>query len=171
MSFSMNLGYKATFKYILGVFTGVFLMMLLCAWLTFGLSSLLPEVTVYLKYIGAAYIFYLAFKTLKVNYDSEAGKKINPKYLDGVLLQLVNPKTIFYGMTVYSTFFRSIIEHWYWLILSALVLSCITFIAVSTWALFGSGIRHFMKNKTVKTVFSVLMALGLVYAAIVILLG
>ncbi len=170
MAFSMNLGYKGTFKYILGIWTGVFLLMLLCAWFTFGLSNVLPQAMAYLRYIGSAYILYLAYKTLKVNYEAETKNAVSPRYLDGVLLQLVNPKAIFYGMTVYSTFFSGFMDHWSWIVLSAFVLSVITFSAVSVWALFGVGIRHFMTNKRAKTVLSIFMALGLVYVAFVILI-
>ncbi|WP_075590916.1 LysE family translocator [Labilibacter marinus] len=170
MAFSMNRGYLKTLPYILGVTLGVFIMMLVCAGLSYGLASIVPEITTYTKYVGAAYIFYLAYKTLKLNISNKAKEGVEARFYDGAILQLVNPKGIFYGMTVYSTFFSGIIEDKILLTLSALAIAVFTFTVVSTWAFFGAIINNYLKNIIIKRIFTIVMAGGLVYAAIDILL-
>ena len=170
MAFCMSQGYKKTLPYILGILTGTFIVMLICAWLSLGLTTLIPQITAYLKYIGAAYILYLAYKTAKLNVDATADQTVKSKFIDGALLQLVNPKAIFYGMTIYSTFFYSFLQDKIHLSLSALCLATFTFIIVSTWGLFGAILKHYLKNKLTKRIFIMVMVAGLIYAAMDILL-
>lgn len=170
MAFCMGMGYKKTLPYIGGIAFGTFVVFMICAALSFGLSALVPEITTYLKYFGAAYILYLAYKTSKLNVDSEANQSIRAKFYDGAILQLVNPKAIFYGMTVYSTFFYSFLDNKSHLVLSSLGLACFTFCVVSLWGLFGAVLKQYLKNVLIKRVFVVVMVLGLVYAAIDIVL-
>ncbi|GAF04760.1 LysE family translocator [Saccharicrinis fermentans] len=171
MAFSMSRGYVKTLPYILGIFSGTLVMMMVCAVLSYGLASLVPKLTLYLKYIGAAYIFYLAYKTMKLNIGSKAKVGVQPRFYDGAILQLVNPKAIFYGMTVYSTFFMVFLENKLYLVLSALGIATFTFIVVSVWALFGAIINKYLHHKTIKRSFTLLMTAGLVYAAIDILIS
>ncbi len=170
MSFSMKLGYRNTLPYIIGVASGTTLMMLVCALLAFGLSAIAPQITGYLKFVGAAYILFLAYKTLKINIETKDNSKTKARYIDGLLLQLVNPKAIFYGMTIYSTFFAFLVDEQFWLAISALGIGLLTFTNVSIWGLFGSVIRQYLKNDRIKTVFAVIMALGLIYAAYKVLM-
>lgn len=170
MAFSMGMGYKKTLPYIGGIAAGTFVVFIICAALSFGLSALVPEITTYLKYFGATYILYLAYKTSKLNVDTESSQNIKARFADGAILQLVNPKAIFYGMTIYSTFFYSFLGNKLHLTLSSLCLACFTFCIVSIWALFGAALKQFLQNVLIKRMFIIVMVLGLVYAAIDILL-
>lgn len=170
MAFCMSMGYKKTVGYISGIAFGTFVVFLICAALSFGLAQLVPQITTYLKYIGAAYILYLAYKTSKLNVDSETEQKVKARFIDGALLQLVNPKAIFYGMTIYSTFFQSFLSNKLYLAISALCLACFTFCVVSVWGLFGAGLKHYLKNVLIKRIFIAIMVIGLIYAAIDILI-
>jgi len=170
MAFCMGMGYRKTLAYIGGIAVGTFIVFIICAALSLGLSAMVPEITTYLKYLGAAYILYLAYKTSKLNVDTEAKQDIKARFADGAILQLVNPKAIFYGMTVYSTFFYSLIDNKVHLTLSSLGLACFTFCIVSIWGLFGAALKQNLKNVRIKRKFVAVMVLGLVYAAIDILL-
>lgn len=55
-----NYGYKKGRPLFLGIFAGYYVVQILCAVFVFGLSSLLPGVLGVMKYIGAAYILFLA---------------------------------------------------------------------------------------------------------------
>jgi len=170
MAFCMGMGYRKTLLYISGIAVGTFIVFIICAILSFGLSALIPEITTYLKYFGAAYILYLAYKTSKLNVDTEAKQNIKARFADGAILQLVNPKAIFYGMTVYSTFFYSFLDNKVHLTLSSLGLACFTFCIVSIWGLFGAVLKQYLKNIRIKRIFVAVMVIGLIYAAIDILL-
>ena len=67
LSTTGQFGLKRSMKLITGIWTGFLTIMLLCAVFSVGLGKLLPGVVPYLKYIGAAYILYLAFTVLKLS--------------------------------------------------------------------------------------------------------
>ena len=65
LSTTGQFGLKRSMKLITGIWTGFLIIMLLCAVFSVGLGKLLPGVVPYLKYIGAAYILYLALQCLR----------------------------------------------------------------------------------------------------------
>ena len=56
-----NYGWKKGKPLFLGIFTGYYVVQILCAVFVFGVSTFLPAVLGIMKYIGAAYILWLAF--------------------------------------------------------------------------------------------------------------
>lgn len=171
MAFSMQQGYRKTLPYILGIVSGTSFVLLLCAFLAFGLSSIIPNVVVYTKYIGASYILFLAYKTVRMNLESKAKEGVHTRFVDGALLQLVNPKAVFFGLTIFTTFLNEIIVHPWYMLMAVLGFAINVFLMVSVWALFGAGIQKYLKNLLVKRIFTLIMAAGLVYAAIDIILN
>jgi cysteine/O-acetylserine efflux protein len=61
-------GYKNTLKYQAGLAAGVFLLMSLSGLLSTTLVHMFPAFEPIMRYIGAGYIFYLAFGILKASY-------------------------------------------------------------------------------------------------------
>lgn len=171
MAFSMQQGYRKTIPYILGVVSGTVIILLLCAFLAFGLSSIIPNIVVYTKYIGAAYILFLAYKTVRMNLDSKTKDGVQARFIDGALLQLVNPKAIFFGLTLFTTFLSGLLPHPLYLVAALSGFAINVFIMVSTWALFGAVIQKYLKNLLIKRIFTFIMVAGLVYAAIDIVLN
>ena len=105
LSTTGQFGLKRSMKLITGIWTGFLIIMLLCAVFSVGLGKLLPGVVPYLKYIGAAYILYLAFTVLKrkpVQADDGTGKA--PSFASGFLLQFINVKVILYGISALSSY-------------------------------------------------------------------
>lgn len=168
-SFGMHLGYKQTFKFLMGIVAGFFTVLWICVMLSSVILELAPFINTYLKYIGAAYILWLAYHTLKASYTSSLEIKELAKFSRGFLLQLVNPKGIFYGMTVFTTFLyepdKNILSHTPWI----LVLAVICFSSISIWTLFGNFIQKYMQNETLKKAINIILSLALVYTALQIL--
>lgn len=168
-SFGMHLGYKQTFKFLMGIVAGFFSVLWICVLLSSVILKMAPFINTYLKYIGAAYILWLAYHTLKASYTSSSEIKELATFGRGFLLQLVNPKGIFYGITVFTTFLyepdKGIISHAPWIFVLALV----CFSGISIWTLFGSFIQKYMKNETLKKAINIILSLALVYTALQIL--
>ena len=55
-----NYGYKKGKTLFFGIFVGYYIVQILCAIFVYGVNSLLPNVMEVTKYIGAAYILWLA---------------------------------------------------------------------------------------------------------------
>ena len=72
-----NYGYKKGKPLFFGIFAGYYVVQILCAIFVYGVNSLLPNVMGVMKYIGAAYILWLAIhiafsKTTSENTEQSA---------------------------------------------------------------------------------------------------
>lgn len=115
--------------------------------------------------IGAIYILWLAWKIIKSKplNESECEKGTNT-FINGLVLQFVNPKAILYAFTITSTFIIPYYNSICVLSGFSIFLAFLAFISTSCWALFGSVFHKFI-GKNVK-VFNAIMALLLVYCAV-----
>jgi cysteine/O-acetylserine efflux protein len=159
-------GYRDTLKYMLGIVTGFFLVMLLCGWTSTVLLRILPSFETALRFIGAGYILWLAFETLKTSYTFQESNQSPMGFGRGLLLQVLNLKAIVYGLTLYSTFLVSITDNPVLLLLSATFLATLAFCSVSVWALFGSAIRTVLCQARIRQSVNLVLSLLLVYTAI-----
>ena len=119
-SMGLNYGYKKTVPFMSGIFTGFALIMTVCALSSVTLLSMIPDCERIMAWIGALYITWLAYHTLKANYSLSDGPQKPLGYFKGLLLQVLNPKVIIYGMTLYSTFLKEMDRRFPELILTAL---------------------------------------------------
>ena len=116
--------------------------------------------------LGQPISLYLAWHTFRASYDFNEGDQKVLGFTRGFLLQILNPKAIVFGLTVYSTFLGSVELSFIFLLLSAAGFAGLTFAAISTWALFGAGIRAYLKNRLISRVINTLLSLLLVYTAV-----
>ena len=159
-------GYKHTLRYQAGLAVGVFLLMLLSGLLSTTLANTFPAFEPIMRYGGAIYIIYLALGILRASYTF-ADKEIEPLgFVHGLVLQLVNPKLIVYAFTLFSAFLATTIKNFSGLLLIVLFLTLVAFCAASTWALFGTAIKNYLRNPRLTRAINVLLSLSLVYTAI-----
>jgi len=179
MASATKFGFKKTLKFIMGVFTGFFIVMILCSFFNFLLFKLIPKVNGFIGLLGASYMVYLAIKIIKgkkksnsINeqldneeYSSEDSIGFN-SFFSGMTMQFVNPKTIIFSITVVSNFiiphFNSSIS----LLLFSILLATIASLSTSVWALFGSIFNQFLSKYEKQ--FNLFMGLLLVYSALMI---
>ena len=159
-------GYKGTFKYLMGIVTGFFAVMVACAWISSTLLATFPAVETVLRFVGAGYILWLAYETLRANYTFKDDHQVALGFTRGLLLQVLNPKVIIYGLTMYSTFLAPITGNPIYLMLSACFLTTVAFCAISSWALFGSAIRRYLRQPKIQRAVNLVLSLLLVYTAI-----
>ena len=169
-TFSMNLGYKKTLKYILGIMIGFFIVMFLAGSFTELITTTFPKFEIYLKYIGATYIFWLAYSIFKTSKKSKDKNKMEAKFFSGFFLQIMNPKVIFYGVSIFTGFLNPIISNIFHLLLVCFLLMMNACIALNFWALFGAGMKRVVKNKKTSYITNIIMAILLVYSGITIIL-
>jgi cysteine/O-acetylserine efflux protein len=121
------------------------------------------------KYLGAAYILYLAYRVLHADYTlSQKGSKLLD-YKDGLLLQLFNPKVLVLALTVYTTFLGTMDRNISSLFLSALFLTIMSFSAISLWAFFGTTFARLLTSQKARRMVNGALALLLVYSAITLI--
>ena len=158
-------GYKHSLSYQAGLAAGVFFVMLVSGWVSSVLLQMIPALEPALRYLGAAYMLYLAFAILKASYLFTERDTRPLGFTHGLMLQILNPKVYFYAFTLFSAFLASMTGNLALLAVAAAFLSTISFGATSTWALFGAAIKTHLRQPRVKAVVNVLLALLLVYSA------
>jgi cysteine/O-acetylserine efflux protein len=167
----MRLGYRRTIPYILGIMAGFLVIMLAAGVLTDIASRAYRGVLPYLKWIGVIYMCWLAVSLfLPSAHGAESAQVRNAGFRSGLLLQIVNPKVILYGITIYSSFHVLLAETPMKLIGSSIFLAVLGGIATSLWAVCGNLMAGFLKGRAATLVFNITMALLLLYSAVSILL-
>ncbi len=171
LSFCLHQGYAKTLPYMLGIISGLFVVLLCLATALYSVSSTsIAEAVGWMKYIGAVYIIYLAYKTLKININWDDSRAVSHShYFDGFIFQAINPKLYFFCVTILSTFINYESVSYLQLILVALSMSALTFVAVSVWGLVGALIKRLFANSLYTRIFGVVMSLTLLYTAYLIL--
>jgi threonine/homoserine/homoserine lactone efflux protein len=161
-------GYRRTLRFLLGIFTGFAILMILCGFFNRFLFDITPQITRFMGFLGAAYMLYLAYKIVKPHQkggedDESASHPLN-SFQTGMTMQFVNPKVILYGITVISNFVTPYYQSYASLIFFAFFFAAVAFVATSCWALFGSLMNTFLMRY--ERPFNLAMALLLVYSAV-----
>ncbi|WP_282940283.1 LysE family transporter [Paenibacillus sp. RC67] len=160
-----NYGTKKAMKYSYGATVGFGLLLVISAALNNLLITGMPKILITMQVIGSMYMLYLAYLICKS--DSSNPTVNQPAtFLSGFLMQFFNPKVVLFTWTVIPAFIMPHYSTAPAVTLSILAITLIGFLAFTTWVLFGTVFKPFLQkhNKLV----SVMMALLLVYAAIMI---
>ena len=167
----MRLGYRRTLPYLLGMLAGFIIIMMASGVLTDLASRAYDGILPWLRWVGAAYIVWLAVSLfLPSRHGEEKAAARSARWHEGLLLQLVNPKVILYGLTIYSSFHEILAPSIPALVVSAVLLSLLGFSAVSLWALVGSTFSRLLTGKVARLAYTIVMALLLLYSAVGIIL-
>ena len=78
LSCTSKFGFRKCLPLIFGIWTGLLSVMLICGFGCAWLGELVPQVVPYAKYVGAAYILYLAYRTLLRKTGSADGDSTAP---------------------------------------------------------------------------------------------
>jgi len=159
---------RAVLKYVTGTFFGFLIVLNLTGFGHLMLSQVLPQMTLVLKYVGFAFLMYLAYKILKSSGPINDTSPPNVNWVYGFTFQFVNPKIWLAGLTVYSVYVFTYSTEAYIIFLTAFGMSMIGVMSQLTWALLGLTLKkHY--NSYYKIINGI-MALMLLYLALSILL-
>ncbi|WP_019938223.1 LysE family translocator [Bordetella sp. FB-8] len=161
-SSGLTFGMQRTVPHLLGVSLGFSLMVLLVG---LGLGAVFvhePMVYQVLKYLGAAYLLYLAWKIANSSSVQEGLSRARPiRFMQAVMFQWINPKAWVMAVGIVATytpqqgFFGN-------LLIATLACVIINLPCVGLWVLFGSTLRRWLHKPGIVRGFNVAMALLLV---------
>ena len=137
-----NYGYKKGKTLFFGIFAGYYVVQILCAIFVYGVNSLLPNVMEVMKYIGAAYILWLAIHIAFSKKTSENTEQ-SASFLKGFMLQFVNVKIYMFGVTALTGYVVGYMSSFPALLFFELVIATIGTIATCTWIGLGVLIQKF----------------------------
>lgn len=147
---------------LLGIASGFLCVMVLCALFCYELAKYIPSVAGALKYVGAAYIVYLA---IHVALDKPTeGENKQSSFMKGFLLQLVNVKIILYAITVFTGYILPYKPSLTALLLHAVCITGVGIAGTITWAAAGGIFQKFFQQYY--RPFNIAMALILLWCAI-----
>ena len=137
-----NYGYKKGKTLFFGIFAGYYVVQILCAIFVYGVNSLLPNVMEVMKYIGAAYILWLAIH-IAFSKSSTENAEQSASFLKGFMLQFVNVKIYMFGVTALTGYVVGYMSSFSALLFFELVIATIGTIATCTWIGLGVLIQKF----------------------------
>jgi threonine/homoserine/homoserine lactone efflux protein len=146
MASGMNFGFRRSIPMALGVCLG-FPFMIACVGLGLGkIFDLLPWLYAVLKYAGAAYMLWMAWKIAFSGPAGEGDVEAKPlSFTSMALFQWINPKAWIMSVTALSAY---TLPSNYYVGVATVVAAFVVmgFSSASSWALFGSALRHVMND-------------------------
>jgi cysteine/O-acetylserine efflux protein len=130
-------GFRRSLRVLAGMCLGFLIIMLLCAVFTFALISILPSITGWLTWAGAAYILWLAWRIANSKPPSASNDEKPLSFWVSFWLQFANVKIILYGITALSTFVLPYTREVHSVVAVSLLLALIGCFGNFVWALAG----------------------------------
>lgn len=142
-----NYGWKKGRPLFFGIFAGYYSVQIICALIVYGVSTFLPSVLGIMKYIGAAYILWLAIH-IAISKPEIGSSDKSASFMKGFMLQFVNVKIYLFGITALTGYITDYSTAFGILLLFELFIATIG--SVATLTLIGMGmliqsfyIKHF----------------------------
>lgn len=164
MSNGLHTGFRRTIRFLIGVFAGFIVVMSICAFANFAFMKFVPSLHFWLSLFGAGYMLYLAIHIMRSKSHVEEENQGLNNFQAGLSMQLINPKLILYGLTVFANFIIPMYQSIPILMLFVLFLAIVGLIATSSWAYFGVLFRTFFSKYD--RIINIAMGLLLIYTAI-----
>ena len=153
-----NYGYKKGRPLYWGIFAGYYVVQVICAIFVFGVSAFLPDVLGIMKYIGAAYILWLAVH-IALSKPTTGTVEKSASFLKGFLLQFVNVKIYLFGITALTGYITEYSASLWVLLLFEIIIATIGTIATLTWI--GMGVLIQRAYQKYYRVINIILALTL----------
>jgi len=161
-SSGLTFGFRRTIPHMLGVNLGFTLMLVLVG---LGLGTAFqqfPWLYTVLKYAGALYLLYLAWKIAlsgPLEGGSQRGRPFT--FMQAALFQWVNPKAWVMAVGVIATYTPQ--AGFYWnLMLAAAVCGVVNLPSIGVWTAFGAALQRLLHRPLAIRLFNIAMALLLV---------
>ncbi len=169
MTSGVNFGVRRTLPHLMGVILGFALMVALIGLGLDALFRLVPQLLPIMRYAGAAYMLWLAWKIANSGPAHELAGRARPLgFLGAAAFQWVNPKAWVIAISALSTY---AISPNYLVSVAAVSLSYLVVClpGAGVWVLFGSAMRKALRDPLRVRLFNLAMA-ALLAASIVTVL-
>ena len=161
-----TLGWKKGLRVILGIASGYSVVMLLIIFFCHEIAAYIPELIKYLKYVGAAYIIWLAVHIAKSTPSEAQARSINFK--SGFFLALSNMKVILYLITLFTTFVIPAGANFFIMFLHGAFIIALSAVSWGLWGTAGELLQKFLA--VYYRPFNIVMGIALILCAIKILM-
>lgn len=169
---SINFGIKETLPHYLGVCLGFPLMVFIIG---LGLESVFvnhPELHLFIKYIGAAYMLWLAYQIITSSTSKDKNSESKPlNFTQAMLFQWVNPKAWVMAIGTISTYttVSNNMSLLFQIIIIAIIYVFISFICTGFWLFGGASVKKILANQAYMRVFNLVLGLLLVLSIVLMI--
>lgn len=167
---SATYGFKKSFPFYLGILIGLAAAILGAIFGVAVLLSAFPKAKLFLQVIGASYLIYVAYKiaTGPNQLGSEQAKESCPSFLDGFILNLLNPKAYAAFLAIFSQFLIPTSSQTFSIVFTGLVCFFVAVVVDFIWLTLGVVLRKLLVNERsvqiVRVIFAALI-IGMVIAS------
>ncbi|MEJ6496613.1 LysE family translocator [Pseudoalteromonas lipolytica] len=167
LSSGLNKQTRSHLGFFIGVGSAMFILFVLLGYL--GLQVINPQFLPYVSLIGCAYILYIAWKVAKANVQvSDTSADASLSFFDGLFMQLLNPKALVATLPIATIQFPSADITGAAIVFWSFILAILAFGAPTSYSLAGLVLGKQVSRPGVFYVFNKLMAVLLVYVALMI---
>ncbi|MCO7205367.1 MULTISPECIES: LysE family translocator [Pseudoalteromonas] len=167
LSSGLNKQTRSHLGFFIGVGSAMFILFVLLSYL--GLQVINPQFLPYVSLIGCGYILYIAWKVAKAKVQvSDTSADASLSFFDGLFMQLLNPKALVATLPIATIQFPSADITGAAIVFWSLILTILAFGAPTSYSLAGLMLGKQVSRPGVFNVFNKLMAILLVYVALMI---
>lgn len=167
LSCGLNKQTRSHLGFFIGVGSAMFILFVLLGYL--GLQVINPQFLPYVSLIGCGYILYIAWKVAKAKVQvNDASADASLSFFDGLFMQLLNPKALVATLPIATIQFPSADITGAAIVFWSLILAILAFGAPTSYSLAGLVLGKQVSRTGVFNVFNKLMAVLLVYVALMI---
>jgi threonine/homoserine/homoserine lactone efflux protein len=167
LSSGLNKQTRSHLGFFIGVGSAMFILFVLLGYL--GLQVINPQFLPYVSLIGCGYILYIAWKVAKAKVQvSDTSADASLSFFDGLFMQLLNPKALVATLPIATIQFPSADITGAAIVFWSLILAILAFGAPTSYSLAGLMLGKQVSRPGVFNVFNKLMAVLLVYVALMI---
>ncbi len=157
MTSGVNFGVRRTMPHMMGVALGFAVMVALVGIGLAGVFTRFPGLLVGLKWVGAAYMVYLAAKLARaapVKPGAAGGRPMS--FAQAGAFQWVNPKAWVMALTAVATY-TDPADYARTVGVVALVFGAVNLPCIAAWVVFGTALRHALQRPAVLRAFNLAM--------------
>ena len=164
----MNFGTRRSLTYINGIMVGLVLMFSAIYLGVGALFDAYPQIQEWLKYVGFAYILYMAYGIISSSFASKHEEIRQVGFFRATLFQLVNPKAWIVVMSVVAAYLpeKPTLPQVAWTLAVFLIA---TYPGAVIWAAFGEAMSGLLSKTTPRRIFNITAAVLLVASMVPVL--
>lgn len=164
----MNFGTRRSLTYINGIMVGLVLMFSAIYLGVGALFDAYPQIQEWLKYVGFAYILYMAYGIISSSFASKHEEIRQVGFFRATLFQLVNPKAWIVVMSVVAAYLpeQPTLPQVGWTLAVFLIA---TYPGAVIWAAFGEAMSGLLSKTTPRRIFNITAAILLVASMVPVL--
>lgn len=168
MNAAGNYGLRRSRPVFWGLTLGLFVVLLLCGLFSTTLAAILPDLMGYMKYIGSAYMVWIAWTILRSRPVSAGSQSAEMNFNRAFLLQFINIKAYIWAITVYTAYALPLSSGILAILGFAAIMLLIAVVCAFIWAVSGAMLSSLLKKYWKAA--NGMMALMLLYSAVSLLI-